>query len=133
MNTVTSDLEAGSREPIHIPGAIQPHGALFSVRPSDLTVLQKSADTDDFLPGAITLGCQPGGAIKDLLEPISSWHSRGDVTLQIPLPEQDLTVVAHRSGHSIIIELERGHARDQSQTDVPAASICATAGAELHR
>lgn len=39
------DLTACEREPIHVPGAIEPHGALFVVDKSDLKVLQTSANT----------------------------------------------------------------------------------------
>ena len=34
------DLTECDREPIHIPGSIQPHGVLFTIEPTDFTVLQ---------------------------------------------------------------------------------------------
>ena len=33
------------REPIHVPGSIQPHGVLLAARPDDLTVVQVGGDT----------------------------------------------------------------------------------------
>ena len=39
------DLTNCDREPIHIPGAIQPHGVLLVLRSSDLTVVQASDST----------------------------------------------------------------------------------------
>ena len=42
------DLSSCDREPIHIPGSIQPHGCLFAVRDSDLIVLQVSANVHQF-------------------------------------------------------------------------------------
>jgi diguanylate cyclase (GGDEF)-like protein len=35
-----------AREPIHVPGAIQPHGALLAIRPSDMRVVQASANLE---------------------------------------------------------------------------------------
>ncbi len=43
------DLTTCDREPIHIPGAIQPHGVLFACRATDLTVEQVSANVVDHL------------------------------------------------------------------------------------
>lgn len=43
------DLTSCDREPIHIPGAIQPHGALVALSPSDLTVTDLSENADRFL------------------------------------------------------------------------------------
>ena len=38
------DLTACEREPIHIPGSIQPHGLLLAVRQSDRTLAYASAN-----------------------------------------------------------------------------------------
>ena len=68
MNTVytpTSPLQAMSvdvttcdREPIHIPGCIQPHGMLIAARLTDFTIMQVSANSAAFcgLPPARLLG-----------------------------------------------------------------------------
>lgn len=37
------------KEPIHIPGCIQPHGLLFALQEPELTFLQVSNNTFDFL------------------------------------------------------------------------------------
>lgn len=42
-------LEECAREPIHAPGAIQPHGALFVIDPRSLEIVQASANTDAIL------------------------------------------------------------------------------------
>jgi two-component system, chemotaxis family, sensor kinase Cph1 len=39
------DLMACDREPIHIPGSIQPHGALLVASPEGGTILQAAGDT----------------------------------------------------------------------------------------
>lgn len=56
--TPTVDLTKYDKEPIHIPGCIQPHGLLFALQEPELTFLQVSNNTFDFL------GLQP----HDLLE-----------------------------------------------------------------
>ncbi len=43
------DLDLCAREPIHIPGAIQPHGLMFVLREPELTILQVSANIQSLL------------------------------------------------------------------------------------
>ncbi|SEB45445.1 GAF domain-containing protein [Terriglobus roseus] len=43
---VVVDLEACAREPIHIPGAIQPHGLLFVLREPELIIAQVSENAE---------------------------------------------------------------------------------------
>ena len=45
-------------EPIQTPGCIQAHGALFVLRPADLTILQASENIGDFfgIPASDLLG-----------------------------------------------------------------------------
>src|SRR3954453_19191641 len=43
------DLSTCAREPIHIPGSIQPHGVLFALSAADLTVTQVSANVERFI------------------------------------------------------------------------------------
>ncbi|MGN6369413.1 MAG: ATP-binding protein [Phycisphaerae bacterium] len=60
---VMPDLTNCEKEPIHIPGSIQPHGALLVLREADLIIEHASANTAKFL------GCEP----VDLLnKPITS-------------------------------------------------------------
>ncbi|MGA8769410.1 MAG: hypothetical protein WB610_03365, partial [Rhodomicrobium sp.] len=40
-----ADITNCDREPIHSPGAVQPHGALLAVDPRDLQILQAGGDT----------------------------------------------------------------------------------------
>ena len=42
------DLDTCAREPIHIPGAIQPHGVLLVLKEPGLTIAQASENTDVF-------------------------------------------------------------------------------------
>ncbi|MGB3403059.1 MAG: ATP-binding protein [Microcoleaceae cyanobacterium] len=45
----TVDITNCDREPIHIPGLIQPHGMLFVLTEPDLTVVQVSSNSDEFI------------------------------------------------------------------------------------
>ncbi|MBN6152772.1 GAF domain-containing protein [Xanthomonas sp. AmX2] len=55
---VPLDLDACAREPIHIPGSIQPYGALLVVEPADGRIVQASVTAADLLgvPMAALLG-----------------------------------------------------------------------------
>ncbi|MFN7023866.1 MAG: ATP-binding protein [Pseudorhizobium sp.] len=119
MNTVdiaTSDLDACAREPIHIPGAIQPHGALFVLRPSDLVVLQASGNVGDYLDDDVVVGQQPTGLLAGLLGSISQWYATNEPALQVPFPARGLILIVHRSGQSIIVEVEPGEPQSASDT-----------------
>ncbi len=54
MSETPIDLDTCASEPIHIPGSIQPHGALLVVDPVDGRVIQASANA------AKVLGAEPG-------------------------------------------------------------------------
>ena len=69
-NTYDVTLDTCSEEPIHIPGAIQPHGVLFVLSEPDLTVLQASANAKDFI----------GRSVEEVLgERVGSLLSSGQV------------------------------------------------------
>jgi chemotaxis family two-component system sensor kinase Cph1 len=44
------DLSNCDREPIHIPGCIQPHGVLFVLQPPDFTIVQVSRNCEQWWP-----------------------------------------------------------------------------------
>jgi two-component system, chemotaxis family, sensor kinase Cph1 len=65
------DLTTCAREPIEVPGSVQPHGALLVVRRADARVVQATANSMEVLgvhaaPGAL-LGDLVGAADADLL------------------------------------------------------------------
>ena len=49
MDAQAIDLDNCAREPIHIPGSIQPHGIMFVLREPELTVAQVSENVSRFL------------------------------------------------------------------------------------
>ena len=108
------DLQACDREPIHIPGAIQPHGLLFVVDPATLRILQFAGhpqrmlgrEAADLLNASVDhlLGTETSTLLRSLppgrlSEPI--WVS------SITMPDgQDFDVVAHERDGLLMLELE---------------------------
>lgn len=103
-------LEACAAEPIKIPGAIQPHGALVVVEPATLKILQQSANAcrllgfdvrnDALLPAyeQATMLC----------EEIRGWLSGGENTrlCLVAVGSQQVQLTAHRSPQGLLLEFE---------------------------
>lgn len=112
------DLTACEREPIHIPGSIQPHGILIAINHSNMTIAYASANTASVLGLADVslLRCpfrealpQLAGMIEaDLAEPSPEGSARFIRTVQIGTPAGDrlFDAVVSRSGNHAILELE---------------------------
>ena len=107
MPRVARDLEACAREPIHIPGAIQPHGALVFLRPEDMSVQQASANTESYFGGDIRTGGRAAGMLTPLLDRIAAWHRSEEPSFQTQIADRGLSLTAHRSGQSIVVEVEQ--------------------------
>ena len=127
MSVETNDLEANSpagnldisdceREPIHIPGFIQPHGMLLALDESALTITQASANTLPYL--GRTARELNGVAISEVLDDASlaALHAAltGEHLSQLPLhifsahlSNEDFHVLAHRYDDVLILEWER--------------------------
>ena len=109
--------DACEREPIHIPGAIQPHGVLLSADPGNWIIAQVSANSATLLnqpPEA--LASRP---LSHLLDPHTMARLAGrDLSPVFPhlydpipvlletSPERPLCCIAHRHGDRIILEFE---------------------------
>ncbi|WP_322906766.1 diguanylate cyclase domain-containing protein [Paenibacillus campi] len=121
-NFITSepiDLTNCDKEPIHIPGRIQPHGVLFAVtRDSEHKIVQCSTNTDQLLgrPSTELLG-QPLGTIigEEQLFTLMSGDLSAEATSDLQYIEIHVDVngervefyaVLHESEGLIIIELE---------------------------
>ncbi|MDF1504790.1 ATP-binding protein [Roseisolibacter sp. H3M3-2] len=107
------DLTNCDREPIHIPGAVQPHGALLSLRDPDLLVLQASANVGGLLgiPVERLLGTRLADHVgaeqaEALLAPLRRGESRAYHPIELTLGDARLDGVVHRSGRAIVVELE---------------------------
>lgn len=126
------DLTNCDREPIHIPGAILPHGAMLVLEGETLRVLQAAGDTIGLL----------GRSIADLLDrPIDTLFSREQASrlhtlaresdlvrprhLLDPflraIPDRPLDASAHRVDGALVIEFEAAEIGDPFFTDPLAA------------
>lgn len=115
-----ADLGSCEREPIHVPGSIQPHGVLLVVQESDLTVVQASDNVAALLgrPVGALLGRSVQALLGDTLArqlaavlPALRMQSRptlvGTVTLRANADAaQTFHAVAHRTEAGILLELE---------------------------
>jgi light-regulated signal transduction histidine kinase (bacteriophytochrome) len=110
------DLSNCDREPIHIPGAIQPHGVLLALRDSsdELRVVQASANASLRLgrnrpilgaPLADVLGDEATDKIREAL---GRGSTRASITIDTLAGSFDATV--HRSGGVAVLELESADA-----------------------
>ena len=112
-----ADLTNCDREPIHIPGSIQPHGVLLALEPRTLRVIQVAGDT------VRLLGATPEEVLGQGLEArlgqtaLSQIRSFAERDRGIPRPVfavetavwQDgyrLDAAIHASGGVLIVELE---------------------------
>ncbi len=116
------DLTNCDREPIHVPGAVQPHGVLLALREADLTIVQASRST------ATVLGTRPesllGRPVEQVLTAADMAPLRravADGTLS-DRPLYLLTVhtpagapfdaIAHRHDGLVVLELEPSGSHD---------------------
>lgn len=108
------DLTACDREPIHIPGAIQPHGLMLVVDRASQTVSHGAGDIE----GRLGPGHWIGRSVADLLgEDFTARALRagegaheGFIGHYVTGAGEQLDVSAHRSGEHLIIELEPARA-----------------------
>ncbi len=114
--TAAVDLSACAREPIHIPGSIQPHGLLFVLRASDLSVIQVSENVGELLgQSADEALAQPiekfvGEPIARKLSGVPLVRGRpsylGSVRATAHGNERQFDVVAHLADEGVVLELE---------------------------
>jgi chemotaxis family two-component system sensor kinase Cph1 len=115
--TMTLDLSNCEREPIHIPGAIQPHGILFALDETDLRIAQVSENT----LGLLGLGASEllGHSIEEVIGPenlelLEDALARGAIEDLNPLAisirtvsgPQSVDAIMHLSSGEIVLELE---------------------------
>jgi two-component system, chemotaxis family, sensor kinase Cph1 len=74
------DLTTCDREPIHIPGSIQPHGILLVIDRADLTIEQVAGDTRTLL------GIDPAGLLEQSVATVLDAESLGFVRSHLAVP-----------------------------------------------
>ena len=99
------DLTACDREPIHIPGAIQPHGLLLAADPASGLVVRAAGDASRLLG---LEGSPLGRPAAELIGRGLPEGASGRTTYagSIPGASGELDLLAHRSGGLLILELE---------------------------
>ncbi len=115
-----ADLTTCDREPIHVPGAIQPHGVLLVVDAETFRVVMASATAKSYL--GTSRGDVLGASLDELLgdeagrRVVAALGQRQlDEALHLRLDGtrgewagQDVDVLLHRSGHRFVVEIEPG-------------------------
>ncbi|WP_315787910.1 ATP-binding protein [Fischerella sp. JS2] len=106
---------SSDREPVHFSGSIQPHGILLALSYPELTILQVSANIQDFFnvqPENLLGQCldsllneQIFAAFRQNLADIDN-ISPFKLSIQISVDEQYFDGMVHRSANVIILELE---------------------------
>ena len=125
-------IERCAKEPIHIPGSIQPHGFLLAVEEPLLRIQQASENTRHWLGrDAQSLLGQPLSTLLDtsrierglaaLAEDDQNPFHLGDVSFDLDeAKEQVFALMAHRRHGQLILEFERaGNTHDAYDTLYP--------------
>src|SRR5262245_21424315 len=104
------DLANCAREPIHIPGAIQPHGALIALDERSLTIVQVSENSQQFL------GARPEGLLNRPIDQIlprrvveaalGAPNLAAENPLQVNVQGKDFDALLHRAGELVLVEFE---------------------------
>ena len=115
-----ADLEACAREPIHVPGAVQPHGVLLALSEPDLVVRVASANAESLLGLGVDalLGRRIGDVVDgplvpdDLQAQVSaeemSGHFPVSTTLKVRGHDVLVDALLHRSEGLLVVEVEPG-------------------------
>ncbi|MEH3047060.1 histidine kinase dimerization/phosphoacceptor domain -containing protein [Sphingomonas adhaesiva] len=123
------DLTACDREPIHIPGAVQPHGLLLVADPQTRTVVAGAGELEALF-GADWLGCSLDLLLQQDVAALAAAVSAGPggTTLAAPLGHYD--VALHRAGAWLLAELEPAGAARRSAAETLTWLDAITAGLE---
>lgn len=115
------DLDQCAQEPICVPGAIQPFGALLLLVPADLRILAASANVADVvglpLAAGDVLAASGDGDWTRVHEAIRTWSASTDPTLSLvaDVGERRLHITGSRGAQGLLIEFEPIE-RDRSTT-----------------
>ncbi len=109
LTLADTNLDTCAREPIHIPEAIQPHGAMFVLDAATFAVIGHSANVAEFIGSDAISDNRLGGLLVELEEPLRAWRDQGEGAFRGKIAPASLSAVAHRQGNRIIVEIERHH------------------------
>ena len=112
------DLDNCAREPIHIPGSVQPRGVLFVVREPTLTVAQVSSNVLSLLDRGIDdvllrtlgeiFGPSVGTAIERVTASFGDLRERNPIEVEIELRGRTVLfdAILHRADGALLVEFE---------------------------
>ncbi|MFB1296466.1 SpoIIE family protein phosphatase [Mycobacterium sp. pW049] len=113
------DLDNCAREPIHIPGSIQPRGVLAVVREPEFEVRQVSANVDELLGRPIgtvlghhlsaLMGADQAARVQTAASMMGDLHKRNPVECSIEVhgERREFDAILHReAGGILLVELE---------------------------
>jgi chemotaxis family two-component system sensor kinase Cph1 len=113
-----------AQEPIHVPGSIQPHGALYVISSRSGRILQRAVGDRSLsaLPGAeawecveaLTAGLGLAPEIIERIPPAGAVH----LTLVRLAPDAVYHLVGHRVDDLVVLELERAADNDPASLDI---------------
>ncbi|MFK3779778.1 ATP-binding protein [Agrobacterium sp. NPDC089420] len=107
MSSVTPKLDSCGAEPIHVPGAIQEHGALLVLSARDFSIVQASDNLVDYIDVPVEIGAVASGDLLPFVDILSAWHAGDETNFRHVWAERKLDVSAHRSGALILVEVEK--------------------------
>ncbi|WP_126173628.1 ATP-binding protein [Altericroceibacterium xinjiangense] len=120
------DLDACAREPIHIPGAIQPDGLLFVIEPENRTVVQRAISDIRILrehddPLGERVDAVLGGSLRSLSgeldDNLKAPTYLGVVTIQSGGSPVPYHATAHGADGMIVLELEEAGAEEPGSVE----------------
>lgn len=111
MTDDAQDLTECDKEPIHIPGSIQPHGVLLVARRDDLVVTHAAGDVEGRLGleawSGKTLGELIGDDLAGRLGRITDSPGSGGFVGQMQAPSREtFDVSVQMSGDHVVVEIE---------------------------
>lgn len=112
VNREVVNLQNCEKEPIHIPGSIQPEGFLIAIDKTSLRITFCSANCEEFInltPGellgaslSVVVGAHQAEAFKEFLaEPLGL-----DSPFRVKISKQIFNIISHVSGNQLILEFE---------------------------
>lgn len=115
-------LDNCEREPIHIPGAIQPHGWLLACSGAELSIERASTNIESLV--GMPASALRGTSLATLFEPTAFAafrESLGRLAVREINPTRiemrdgvEVEMVVHRSGDLLVVELERPQAGERA-------------------
>ncbi len=116
MSSATPKLDSCGAEPIHIPGAIQQHGALLVLSARSLSIVQASDNLTDYVDDRAAVGSTAKATVFPFIDALSDWYSSDESNFRYVWADKNLDVTAHRSAGFIVVEFEKTRQSEPAET-----------------